>query len=243
MSYLTEVILRVDIENLSFGNGKDLPEDILQNLRKKFYKDEIREIRTIQLVGDGIRQENLVYERHFFNNEMDQEFIITGGSLAFVSRNYPGFEKFKEIFQQIADAFYSHFSISAFSRIGLRYINQISHFVDSRQEAPYSAWSKYIRNELLGQIKFMNKQNELARCMSEIFYNEDNLKTTFRFGIFNNNFPARIRAQPYILDIDTFVDGYTEIIEQKEIIESLHENSLKIFKDSVKAPLLKKLGL
>ncbi len=100
----------------------------------------------------------------------------------------------------VESALIANFNLKEVSRFGLRYLN----IIKLKDEADFS-WSKYLHNDLLAGLRMqtvMDGDTGLARWMGNLIYNFESQSLNYKFGIWNQDFPANNVRKEFILDLD-----------------------------------------
>lgn len=249
-TYITNVILRLDIINASIIDIKDFPESIYNKCKEYFPIPEIRspDVRDIKLsINDNdVKVESSqiknIEEWHYFSKDRYVELTIASNAIIMSSKIYDGFKDFKRPILEIIQEILNSYKNIKIGRIGLRYINQIN--IDDRTtiKSLYSYWSKYINPDLIKQLNFIKDETKICRAMNKIELNTSDSMINFQYGIFNEDYPAPIKKKSYIIDIDAYLQGITDLSESSDIIEKLHSHVVSLFEESIREPLRNKMG-
>lgn len=160
----------------------------------------------MQMTPLGTTNPQPVYR--FITRKKDPVLDISASSLVLTTKKYKSFEDFLSHIQFLLDRAISHVDTPFFTRVGLRYINNISGI--QQNGADILEW---INSDLIMPVAgrkigaISNMKNELAGQFKEGDY-------TFRYGLS----PASKKARNFVLDWDY----YSEDVEVKECINLLN---------------------
>jgi uncharacterized protein (TIGR04255 family) len=163
-----------------------------------------------------------------------EKFINVNHSFLVISyKKYENFEKMRDELIKILEKMISLYKELQIRRIGIRYINQIDI-----QEKETTDWGNYINSDLISMLHFSDNPKEISRAMSNLEYNYGEYNLKFQYGMFNPDYPAVVKRKQFILDFDSYYDGYIDnILETKEFLEKAHEKIVVLFENSIKEDL------
>ncbi|MDL2297963.1 TIGR04255 family protein [Synergistaceae bacterium OttesenSCG-928-D05] len=248
--FLSNVIVRADFvpapNSALFEVGHTL-----QNKCMEFFpivelrNGQAQEVTFDLATGQSQLKHSLVQEWHFFSADRSHELTMTQSFLVLESRNYSNFEKFKGPFQVILEKYLEIFQDKKISRIGLRYIDTIDLKDDKTKKTNWHQyWSKYISSKLLGNLEFVKDDDKkLTRQMNLLELNYERFHLKFQYGIFNEDYPAPVKKQIFILDTDTSTSGIISLEEIPDLLKIFHDKASNLFEISIKEPLRRKMGV
>lgn len=231
-NFLTDVVLRINfpvILEISEGTPNAFQKEIQGNFPI---------LEPIQEIGlkiennriNPIRQESAKTIWKFRNKEKTEFVELDSGSLAFVVKKYTDYHTFKSKAETIFNTFFKLYPNIIITRMGLRYINQIT-----MGETDYFNWSKYLNNSLIKFTDFHTDKTKIRRLLniSEVALDEDTV-LSFKYGILNSTYPSAIVKKEFTLDYDC----YTAIQFEKEIfltkLNEYHDYVKRNFELSIK---------
>jgi len=244
-NFLTKVIFKID-----FGTTENKTKD--DGLASKFasgIKETYPDVHSNPLAqfsvkmspgGSAVEQEIIGKVWEHTNKEKNKILILNPNFLLLEYRDgvYSHFPEFKDDMDRIYKEFQATFDIPTFSRIGLRYINEIKF-----PEGNALDWKGFINDSLVSStLAGLSHELKLTRSMHQFMakHGED-ISVLFQYGIFNPEFPAPVSRREFILDIDCFI---STMIEKGEIIgrlEELNTVAETIFENSIDAGLRKEM--
>lgn len=213
-NFLSHVICKLDCRNLP-----EIDEDFIEKIRGKI-KGEFPKIEAKKMFGIEAKfspekklEERKIPESNVYilkDSAEKNAIIFCKEYFSIESKNYINFREFRKNIELTIDAFTSIVEDPDYTRLGLRFINQIV----LNKGNPF-IWTNYIASSLISPIdKFFVRSQNLARMMSQAVLNYDDYKVNFNYGIYNSEFPAKISRKEFVLDFDF----YTEYVEQDTII-------------------------
>lgn len=240
-NFLTNVIFRLDFppNDEAVNQNSDKFRHAIKELLPVYEENKLVRITTIinqnaQPIED--RKELPSYTFKSSNN--DKVVTLSYEALTVEFTKYKDLVDFNSTIQKILDAFLPIFTSFDFSRLGIRYINQI--VLDKGHPL---IWKDLIDNSLIHVIdNFFDRDPSLSRAISQITLNKDDFKVSFTYGMFNSEFPAKISRKEFVLDYDC----YTEYVESDKIMACVYKfnNEIKMmFENSIKNGLRKIMGV
>jgi uncharacterized protein (TIGR04255 family) len=232
-NFLSNVICRMDFRPIP-EIDKDFFESFRAAVKGEFpviEEQKLMGISTKIKKGKGLEQTEIPEKSIFHYKDASEKnvIVLSGEHLAIESHDYVNYREFKKIIELALDTLTSLFKNPDFTRLALRYINQI---VLSRGN-PF-VWTNYIYSSFVAVIdRFFDKSPNIARMMSQVILNFDDYKVNFNYGMHNSEFPAKISRKEFILDFDF----YTEYVEQDQIMPMLkkfNKESAKMFERCIK---------
>ncbi len=237
-NYITEAICRVDFLNPIFELSDTLPKEFSQDIAKKFPIAESQELteNNVEILGSDIKNNTIKFiEWRFWNKERTRKITLKRDSLSLLQKSYTNYAEFQEEFELAFNALSSIYPKVTYKRFGVRYINNLT----INESNPLN-WDKYINEKLLASIYIPEDKAKISRTFHNLEMNFDDYNLRFNFGIFNPDYPARIKQKAFILDLDAY---NTSIQTKDEIISSLpilHQKIQKFFESSIKEEFKKK---
>ncbi len=239
-NYLSRVICQIKFAKNTSINDKSL-DDYLKALG-----DEYSELANVKQQGIIIESSGSDLKTQTENTDLweiqssdkKHAITITQESLAITFIEYIKFRDYMVIVDKAVKLFLEKFEdIEGFQRIGLRYINQVTP--DSLEEG----WSHYINPKLTAMLDFVELDKTRRSMHTTVIQHDEDTKVSFNFGIFNEFFPAPIKKNEFILDLDAFIDSTTELDKFSEIIEKFNACIAIYFEQSITDELRNKMGV
>lgn len=237
-SFLNQVIVRIDF----FGFVQSVnafDESIEKEILKIFPrrgKDQIISFNSLNLIFDqnsnGIPNANGEtiegIQREYFTADGTNKLILTNKFVIFEINNYGSFEEHKKWFQSILLAFYQKNRVSA-NRTGIRYIN----IFDSTK---LKLQKNFFAPEIAASLKVGIKEEtpQLIRSMHLSEYHIDEMTMNFRYGMFNPEYPNRLKRNDFALDYDFFSNEILDTADMVlRVLEKGHQEIQTLFENSI----------
>jgi len=232
-NFLKEVIVRVDLLSPLPGVDVSLPPPIAEIAVRDFPIPEPREAvqRQVKFGPEGVAStEERIKEFQFHGIDRTKTFTI-GRQVALVQyKTYQSYELVKGEFVRILDKVAEVFEGVRSSRVGFRYINNI----EIAEQNPTN-WSAYIAPQLLSLFEFPPEEDRAA--LSRVFHNLelslDSFNLTYRLGMHNPDYPARIRQKVFVLDLDAYTQSSVNIKDVGHLLDDFHGAIQRYFERSI----------
>jgi uncharacterized protein (TIGR04255 family) len=231
--FLTQVILRVDfgayLERVS--TSSNLAPEVLKAILPHFPIPEPQPTvaQEVQIKGSEV---TTIEKKHttwnFHGRNREKVLTITPQFLWVQRMKYTTWEELKQEFFDVLNPFLAVYKDTVISRVGLRYINEIT----LNHSGP-TEWSGYVDPELLCVFKFFSKADPLSRAFNVVDLNFDDLQLRFQYGMHNPDYPALIRRKSFILDLDAYYVGLLEGAELAANVDRAHARIQEIFERSI----------
>ena len=229
-NFLTDVIVRIDFPViLSLTN--DTPKEFQEKISKDFpILDPMQEL-TFKITQNPMETLNskkrVIWS--FKSKSKDKIIELQDNSLAINFKKYEDFDDFMSCAEIIPDIFFSIYPEIIVNKFGLRYINQIS-----LKEKGVFDWSQYINEKLLKNIEFIEDKNKIRRIINhlEVSPDEDTL-LVFKYGIFNNTYPAAVTKKEFVLDYDCYTRVTFDRNQFNSKVKSYHKLIKNEFEKSI----------
>lgn len=233
-NFLKEVILRIDLLSPLSGVDVALPAPLTEAAIRTFPIPEQRDAvtREVRIDSKGVvtSSEERFKEWRFHGKERTKTLTIGPRVVLAQYTAYQAYELVKTEFIGIIDRLSEHFRDVQPKRVGLRYINEIK----LPEENPIN-WSSYLAPQLLSLFEFPPASDRPA--LSRVFHNLelslDDFNLSYRFGMHNPDYPARIRQKVFILDFDAYTQSAVEIKDVGRLLDDFHSSVQRYFEQSI----------
>lgn len=227
---LKGVILRLDFMGEIKLSGQFV-DNIKIIVSDDFPELELQEQVSLQVQIKTDTSEKITKEKRskafrFHNITTNNSLTFEPDAITFEMKKYNTYDDFKRIVQKVIQTLETVDPSAKLSRIGLRYINQISI-----EGNPFD-WTKFIKEPLVSSLNFIEERKELARLMGVIELNRSEYLIRFQYGWFNSEFPNPIAKKEFVLDYDCYSINETDISEVLNQIDSYHIAIKDLFKFS-----------
>ncbi len=238
-NFLTSVILRVDYVKPLDDFTSSFPDEILQDVKKKFVIAEHRDVigHEFQISGDisgnvenVTQQKKIEREWICWDISRSKRLSLSSNAMAINFSKYTTFADLKEHFDIIWRSLKNKYRSSLeIRRLGLRYINEI----EISGKNPF-AWSGFINPKLSAGIEFNNLlKPHLRRSMtrSEWFFSEYNVN--FAYGVYNPDYPLPIKKKGFVLDYDVYCETMLSPEQVDEYLPTFNAKIIELFEASI----------
>ncbi len=128
-----------------------------------------------------------------------RHLIVEPSALIVEYSLYSNYETLKEDFIVAVSSFFEHYPDSVASRLGLRYVNNITDV-----EGDLFSWEKYLDDRMLCPFSFFLDKGPLVRVFHNVELNFGDCSLRYQFGMHNPDYPAPIKKKHFILDLDAY---------------------------------------
>lgn len=228
-------ILKGVILKLDFMGEIKLSGQFVDNI-KRIVSDDFPELEPQEQVSLQVQiktdaSEKITKEKRskafrFHNITTNNSLTFEPDAITFEMKKYNTYDDFRRIIQKVIQTLETVDPSAKLSRIGLRYINQISI-----EGNPFE-WTEFIKEPLVSSLNFIEERKELARLMGVIELNRSEYLIRFQYGWFNSEFPNPIAKKEFVLDYDCYSINETDISEVLNQIDSYHIAIKDLFKFS-----------
>ena len=216
-NFLTNVIFRIDYPQIT---------EYSQELLKKFQEAIKSEFPILQespgkiiefSVGEDQKVEfkdKELLKWTFFSKNKKRIASVEHNNMTLEFLEYDCFESLEKTLKTLLESLKNVFGEIISTRVGLRYVNQIS-----LEEEDTFNFKDYIDDSLTKNLEFIEDKN-LSRTISVLEILEGEYSLRFQYGIPNSLYPGKILRKEFVLDID----GYTnDALNQKEVMDKIKE--------------------
>ena len=240
-NFLTQVLIRADFTPdtpaLTGAPDPELDAVLAEGCPVAFSAPRTRnEIRIEKTPRGPVRNTRTIsfteYNRQ--TEDKQQRTALCSEYLFVEQKGYDGFAPLRDRFCDVLDAVSARRPELMLRRLGMRYINNLR--LPEPEHGPglgADFWEKFINPSLLGGLRFAANDGALARhmCTTELNYGTD--RATFRYGIFNAEYPRPNCRREFILDIDTFRESKLSPAEVEPILADFHRAACQVFETAV----------
>ncbi|MCK4377672.1 MAG: TIGR04255 family protein [Actinomycetia bacterium] len=240
-NYLSKVIIRIDFLSPIKKIENELPPQISKIIKFNYPvaepKKVVAEQKTISKDGKIKVFIDEKTEWHFYGKEREKELVIIPTAIFVNYLKYTSYEELKREFQEVLNKYFELFNEAQVSRLGLRYINDIS----LNENNPLD-WGTYLKKDISCLSNFIQEKQSLSRVFSTIEMNYGDFNLRFQFGLFNSDFPAPIKKKSYLLDFDAYYQGLQDQNQVMPNLDKYHTKIQELFEFSITDKLREKLN-
>lgn len=241
-NFISEALIRVDfavpIDELRNNLNHNLSKTILEDF--KILDHERITGDNITFDGKTISTQTITdINWRGYGIDREKSIILNYNSLLISYKFYDGFDRMRDEFIKVLSKIFEIYNDTQIRRVGIRYINQIEIL-----EKNPTNWESYINEGLISCISFSNLNKSISRAMSNMEYNFENYKLRFQYGIFNPDYPAKVKRKQFILDYDCYNDGlYENTNVITTFLDESHEKIKELFEESITDGLRDEMNL
>ncbi|MDX1915425.1 MAG: TIGR04255 family protein [Methylophilus sp.] len=221
-NYLAEVIARIDFAQLvTTLNQPILPEKIQEVLksRYKIFEPSKAVTQGVTITEAGITTDSQEFQQWVYHGENREKTItINHHSITISLREYKDYENFKldviEPIQAISNAEGGVF----INRTGLRYVNIFPNTNNN-----YAEISERFIEMIAAPYQSIIDLDNLSRHIQISEYIYDEIKLRIQSGIFNPDYPAKVKNKEFVLDFDAFMDTPHSFENMNNLFDELHK--------------------
>lgn len=207
-NFLSQVVLRLDFLQVPGIAGERRPE-LANLLSEQFPQVTPLQLAQIQFsIGpeqSAIDRKLTGYRWRMSSSDGNKLVDLTSDyiSLTNLNRSFTNFDNFHAEFVRVYDLFEDQYKVPEFTRVGLRYINEVEI-----GEGSALNWKGLLSNEVI-QATFTTipKEFKLSRAMHHFVASKDDVTLVTNFGLYNQDFPAPVVRKQFVLDFDCYITG------------------------------------
>lgn len=232
--FLTLVVLRVDFPPLApVAGATESPFTTAIKDRFPFASSSPIKETTVSFAETGPEVSHVDHGLQWiYRREVDSTCNISLGhgylAIEYGPADYKGYEDLYSEFTQLLNALQSTLGVKEFSRIGLRYVNEI------RLPGRATAWDDIISPHLTTST-FVKPVSggRLQRSMHQICELHEDNQLIFNYGTPNPDYPAPLVQRHFVLDIDCSKSGSIATAEIIASIGELNDLATRTFEASI----------
>lgn len=195
-NFIEQVIFHINYEQISLQNFFSFTETLPKTLEYEWRREERHE-DNFQIGTDWSmkRSTQLSFVYSAILDKVSIEIANDYFSIIYNGREYTN----KSIFDNALEVlrhFIERFNIQTYSRVSLRYINNII------QKQIEDSLETMINKSLLSGSEFSKQLGDLSRSMGQSLINKPDCDIMIKYGYWNRDFPAKIIDRDFILDIE-----------------------------------------
>lgn len=240
---LNKVIIRIDFTSSLTQCVDDIPKGIRDIVLRTFPIPEVKEeiLNEVVLNELGIQETKIIKQKSFYFHSLDRKknIMINKNALFIEYNKYNGFEFLKTDFKNCLDSFQIQIPECKVNRLGLRYINKII-----KDGINFFEWEDLITTDLIQTQKLSVEGGKIVRDFhNSIFKFDDDSLLIMQYGSYNQDFPAEIHKNEYILDFDISKRGSFDIATVLSFLDVFHTRIENLFESSITQGMREKLGV
>ena len=220
-NHLQEVVARIDFSSpIKALDEAVLPDKVQKILKQRYPIFESSKGRSQNIIFDenGVQTTSQDFQQWIYHGENREKTITVTQDFITVSiRQYKSYDEFKlDVIDPIAEI--SKIEGNVFiNRTGLRYVNVFPNITNTYDEV-----SEKFHPMISSPFKNIIDADGLSRILNISEYITDEVKCRIQSGIFNPDYPAKIKNREFVLDVDAFIDTPHSFTNINELFDSLH---------------------
>lgn len=244
-NYLSRVIFRIDFNPIARLQTEKKPE-LSQKIESKYPYVKGRATTQISfslsLTGSGIEQQDSSTIWDHRTEENSKKIITLAPNhlvIDYGKDEYDHFPPFRDEIKYVYENFLDIYKIEEVSRVGLRFINEVSMAEGNPLE-----WKGFI-NEKLSVSTFAGliEGMKLVRSMHQLHALYDDISVLFNYGMYNPDFPNPVARKHYVLDYDCYITGGIKSSEVLGRVVDLNSVAENMFESSIDEELRRDMGV
>jgi len=221
-NYLVEVVARLDFAKpIEALMEPVLPADIHAEIKKHYSIFEPNKITRhgVQISDASVKSEKEEIQQWVYHGEeRDKSITISAHFIVVTFKVYRDFNNFKEhIISPIRKIIELEKNVQI-QRTGLRFVNIYNDFIKSLSDI-----KQYFPPMLSCSFENLIDQESCSRnfLISEYLYDE--IKLRMQTGIYNPDYPAKIKKIDFIVDLDAFIDTPHVVTDVEGFFDEIHD--------------------
>jgi len=243
-TYLKQVILRLDFGRLAVLQT-DQETPFTEDMRAR-YSDVISNPATqltFFLGPGGVNVGQQEASRIRVHKAPDTARSVTLApeflSIEYGQDSYRHFDELREQVGFVLNSFRNHFGTMQFTRLGLRYVNEIT-----LTEGGPLDWDGIINPQLVTSVKAgLQSGLRMARSSHQLVALKGDISLILNYGINNPDFPNPVARRQFILDLDCYISSIIEFGEAEERIKEVNALAEDVFENSIEDGLRTKMEI
>ncbi len=243
-TYLKQVILRLDYNRLT-ALQSDQETPFTKDMRARYPEVTSNAATQFSVVfgpgGANFGQQGAGWIRVHKVEDKARSVTLAPDFLAieYGEGSYDHFDELRTQVEFVLGSFRRHFGTVQFTRIGLRYVNEITF-----QEGGPLDWDGLINANLVTSVKAgLPKGLRMGRSVHQLIALKDDISVSLNYGINNPDFPNPVARRQFVLDLDCYVSGVVESGEAEQRIRDVNALAEDIFEHSIEDGLRQKMEI
>lgn len=220
-NFLVEVVARIDFSEPAESLKRVvLPEEIQNAIksRYKIYEPSKAKHQDIEISEQGISEKSEEFHQWIYHGESREKSItINQRSIVVSLKQYKKYDDFKlDVIEPIRKIVELEGSIYI-SRTGLRFVNIFEGLTPT-----FSDIRRYFHEMISTSFDHLLDAEHCSRSFLITEYLHDEVKMRLQSGIFNPDYPAKIKKKDFIVDLDAYVDTPHSAAKVGDLFDNLH---------------------
>jgi uncharacterized protein (TIGR04255 family) len=244
-TFLKQVILRLDYARLAaLQSEQETPFTVDMRARFPVVTANQAQQFSVMMTPGGVntaQQVALGWVRVHKTEKSTVTVTLTPDFLAieYTGEAYQHFEELSEVVAFVLGSFRRHFGQVQFTRIGLRYVNEIT-----LDEGGPLDWDGLINARLVTSVKAgMLDDFRMTRSFHQLIAQKGEISVLLSYGIFNPEFPNPVARRQFVLDLDCYTSGVTESVDAENQVKAVNTAAEQVFENSIDEGLRTIMGI
>lgn len=240
-NYLVDVIARIDfLDAAKCLSEIVLPEPVQTAIRDRYeiYEPTTARIQGVAFTDKGVSTQHEEFQQwKYHGSEREKTINLSKKNVVITLKRYENYKQFKLDVLNPIKSIQDAEGDSYVARTGLRFINIFAGLLSSTTEI-----QGYFSPMLSGQFNGLFEPENCSRSflITEYLYGE--IKLRLQTGIYNPDYPAKMKKLDFIVDIDAYIDTPHSFNDVGRLIDTLHQNIQKHFEASITQKMRGKLN-
>lgn len=216
----------------------DAPADFQERIRQIYpqYEKKLEQLPPQMVNGKPVPQ-GTACNHQFVSAEGQWKVSLTKGFIALSTYGYTRWEEFAQRLDRVLAAFIETYHPSWLTRVGLRYVNAFRREALGLEDM---LWKELIRPGFLGLMAEPDAQETafLKQELTATFQTPGGAKANVKSGPgllrkINNRTRETTEEKVFMLDLDLYMDGKTELGHAVPALNIVHENAGSLFRSAI----------
>lgn len=223
-NYVAEVVCRLDFATPINVIKNSMPKAIYDTVRKYYPIAEPQdvigtELQINPLNGASVNQ-IITKQWVFLSRDRVNTCTISPESIIFSIKSYSVFEELHQAVLDILQTIMDAFPENQGKRLGLRYINDL----------PMKDHADWINEKFFSALS-AHRDDKTTRLITNLEYAvvEKDLIVRLQYGYANPDYPAIMKRENFVIDIDAYSSGIIYREDLPQFIEDMHSEDQKCF--------------
>lgn len=227
-NYINEVICRLDFATPVVELRKSLPKNIYDVVHRHYPIAEPQDVigTELSITPIGTPSVNQVATKQwvFWSRDRKNKCTIEPNDIIFSIRKYTVFDDIQVAITDILQVVMNNYPENVGKRLGLRYINSF----------PFDKYSRWIDEKFLTAFKAHRDERTIQIITSlEYAVVENELNVRLNYGLANPNYPAIMKNESFLIDIDAYTTGIVYEDDIEKFINGMHEENQSCFEKMI----------
>ena len=244
-TFLTKVILRFDFAEIPALRG-DMRPDFSGRIEDIYPVVASQPIASVTMTlgpeNSSVQQQNvgrLWQHRKTTEGTKLVSLAPTFLSVEYGTNDYDHFPTFRGEIERVFAEFNNIYHIAEMSRVGLRYINEISFPQGNALD-----WNNLLRPDLIASAKCgLLDGMQMVRSVHQLQTTAEGHTILLHYGFFNPDYPNPLVRRHFVLDYDAFRSEATPSADVLARVNQMNELCERMFEWSIEQGLREQMGI